>query len=125
MGSHHQDRSFQLAGVRFVSNQANDPHLSATQQHHHQQQQQEQEQEHLKAIGVLKDESDRCIFAGLDVARSFESRLQHGSDHACLTREQVHAIRALRHCKNNDISAWLHLARAPSTSCEHYRLNEN
>ena len=121
MGSHHQDSSFQLAGGRLVSNQSNNPHLFSNASTQHQQQEQE---EHLKAIGVLKDESDRCIFAGLDVARSFESRLQDCSDSACLTRDYVHAILALRHCKNNDISAWLHLARAPSMSCEHYWLNE-
>ena len=121
MGSHHQDSSFQLAGEPLVSIQANDPHLFANAST----QQQQQQQELLQAIGVLKNEDDRCIFAGLDVARSFESRLQHSSDHACLTHDQVHAIRALRHCKNNDISAWLHLARASSMSCEHYRLNED
>ena len=117
MGSQHfQDRSVQLSGARLVSNQANVAHPSAHAP--------TQQQQHLEAIGVLKDEDDRCVFACLDVARAFEPRLQHGSNHACLTSDQVHAIRALRHCENSDISAWLHLARAPSTSCEHYKLIE-
>ena len=118
MGSHYfQDRTSQSIEERLVS--MNDPHqpqYSATQR---------QQQPHLEAIGVLKDEVDRCIFAGLDVARSFESRFQHGSDHACLTRDQVNAIRALRHCKDSDIRTWLHYARAPGTPCGHYELVES
>ena len=113
MGSHHQNNSFQLAGERLVSNQANDPHLVANAAT------QNQQKQHLRAIGFLKNEDDRCIFAGLDVARSFESRLQHGSDHACLTRDKVNAIRALRHCDDSDIKTWLHYARAPGTPCQH------
>lgn len=116
MSSHYfQAKNSQLTNERLVSNQADDPHPSATQQ---------QQQQHLKAISVLKDEVDRCIFAGLDVARAFEPRLQHGSNHTCLTSDQVLAIQALRHCENRDISAWLHLARAPSKSCEHCKLIE-
>ena len=99
-----QGSSFQLADSRLVStptrNSANAP-SSLTQQQH-------------EAIGVLKDEDDRNIFAWLDLARSLEPRLQHCSDHASLTRDQVHAIAALRDCKNSDISAWLRLARTPS-----------
>ena len=120
MGSHYfQDRSFQLSGARLFGTEANDSHLSATAPT------QQQEQEHLDAIGVLKYEDDRCIFAGLDVARSFEPRLQDCSSHTRLTRDQVHAILALRHCKNNDISTWLHLARASSKWSDHHALAED
>ena len=116
MDFHHQasqDSSFQLAGTRLVSNQANDPHPSAhapTQQR----------QQHLKAIAVLKDEDERCILACLDVARALEPRIQQTSEYGCLTTDQVHAIRALRHCENSDIRSWLHLARAPGKPCEPY-----
>ncbi len=67
-----------------------------------------------EAIDILKDEDDRNIFAWLDLVRSLEPRLQHCSDHASLTRDQVDAISALRHCKNDDVRNWLHLARRPS-----------
>lgn len=73
---------------------------------------QEQQRE---AIGVLKDEHDTEIFAWLKLARSLERSLQPRPDHACLARNQVRAIAALRHCPSKDISAWLHLARTSST----------
>ena len=117
MGSEYQDRSFQL-DAPLVSHQANDPHLSANAPT------EQQQQQHLKAIGLLKDEDDRCIFACLDLVRSLEPRLQPCSNYACLTHDQVHAIIALRHYRNDEVSAWLNLARAPSRSYEYYKLIE-
>ena len=69
-----------------------------------------------KAIGILKDELDSDIFAWLRLARSLGRNAQDSSDHACLSRDQLRAIAALRHCECNDINAWLHLARTSSMS---------
>ena len=96
-----------MADPRLVSTPVNDPLTPAvalTSLSH----------EHVEAIGLLKGEDDRDIFAWLDLARSLEPRLQHCSNHARLTRDQVHAIAALGLCENSNISAWLHLARTPS-----------
>ena len=67
------------------------------------------------AIGVLKHEEDRDVFAWLKLARSLGKDFRSQSDRPCLTLDQVRAIGLLRHCKSNDISALLHQARTPST----------
>ena len=106
-----QKSSFQLAETRLVSTSNPHPLPSAI-----------TPAQHVEAIGILKDEDDRNIFAWLKLARSLERTLQPRSGHACLTRDQVRAIAGLRHCESNDVSAWLHLARTPSMSREHYKL---
>ena len=111
MGSPFQKSSFLLADTQLVSTPKNDPLSSAT-----------TSAQHLEAISILKDEDDSTIFAWLKLARSLQRTLQPDSDHAYLTRDQVRAIADLRHCKSNDVSAWLHSARTPSMSKEHYIL---
>lgn len=101
-----QESGFQLADSQLVSLPTNDQHNSAIAS---------KQEQHVEAIGILKDEDDGDIFAWLKLARSLERNLHLRSGHACLTRDQVRAIAALRHCTINDISAWLHLARDPST----------
>lgn len=100
-----QQSSFQLAHTRLVSSSATDQHFSAIAPGHH-----------AGAIALLKDEDDREIFAWLQLARSLEQSLPRRSNLACLTRDQVRAIEALRHCQSEDITAWLRLARTPGTS---------
>ena len=104
MSSAAQTSSFQLAILQLVSTFTQDqhPHAIAPAQH-------------VEAINVLKDENDKDIFAWLKLARSLERSLSYRSENACLTRDQVRAIAALRHCKSNNIVGWLHLARTPST----------
>lgn len=111
MGSRSPESSFQLADAHLVSTPKHDPLPSPT-----------TPPKHVKAIGILKDEDDSNIFAWLKLARSLERTLQPRSEHACLTRDQIRAIADLRHCKTNDVSAWLHLARTPSMSREKHAL---
>ena len=104
MGSSQQS-SFQLVHTRLVSSPADDQHSSAI-----------APGQHAGAIALLKDEDDRDVFAWLQLARSLEQSFPRRSNLTCLTRDQVRAIGALRHCRINDVSAWLRLARTPSTS---------
>lgn len=97
-----QNSDIQLADTRLVSKASDHPHLSASARN---------EQQHVEAIEILKNENDGIIFAWLKLARSLEPISQPHPDDTCLTRGQVRAITALRHCPSNDISAWLHLAR--------------
>ena len=103
----------QLADTRLVSKSSDHPHLSASARN---------EQQHVEAIEILKNENDGIIFAWLKLARSLEPISQPHPDDTCLTRGQVRAITALRHCPSNDISAWLHLARTSGTWIEHFTI---
>ena len=101
-----QQSSFQLAHTRLVSSSASDQHFSTI-----------APGQHAGAIALLKDEDDRDIFPWLQLARSLEqASLPRRSNLAYLTRDQVRAIGALRHCKSDDVTAWLRLARTPGTS---------
>lgn len=98
-----QESSFQVADTRLVSTPTTSA-IAPTQE------------QHIEAIGILKDEDDGNIFAWLKLARSLGHSLPNRSDHACLTRDQVRAIAALRHCASIDVSAWLYSARTLSGS---------
>lgn len=97
-----QESSFQVADTQLVSTPTTSA-IAPTQE------------QHIEAIGILKDEDDGNIFAWLKLARSLEQSLPNRSDHACLTRDQVRAIAALRQCASIDVSAWLYSARTLST----------
>lgn len=105
MGSSAPQGSFQLADTI-----NNEPSSAVPPQHYD------------AAIALLKDEDDSAIFAYLKLARSLPQNFPRPSNHACLIRDQVRAIGALRHCKTSDISAWLHRARTSSKLKEHRTL---
>lgn len=113
MGSSAPQSSFQLADTRLVSNTTNNERPSAV-----------PPQQYDGAIALLRDEDDSAIFAYLKLARSLPQNPHRPPSHACLTRHQIGAIGALRHCKTSDISAWLHRARTSSRLKEHHTLAE-
>lgn len=113
MGS-FQKSSLRLADTQLLSNPFNDPHPSAIAR-----------AQRVEAVGILKDDDDRDIFAWLKLARSLERNLQPRTNDARLTRDQVGAIAALRHCESNDISVWLRLARTSSMSTKYGALPED
>ena len=64
--------------------------------------------ERQKAITSLLNQHDDSIFAYLRFARSLD---QNFPGHGSLSSDQVLAVRALRHCDDDEIKTWLGQAR--------------
>ena len=69
-----------------------------------------------EVLESLKDEEDEDIFAWLRLARSVRSKSEYSSKLACLTRAQLRAVALLKHCNDDQVSAFLHRVRTSSTS---------